>query len=64
MIEFLAQMPTDTKIFSHNGSSEFGDNANSAEMADLAAPLWRMLLAHVVCGLLGRVFITRSAAGR
>jgi len=38
----LAQMPTDTKIFSHNGSSEFGDNANSAEMADLAAPLWRM----------------------
>jgi len=60
VIEFLAQMPTDTKIFSHKAVLSLANNADSAEMADLAAPLW----AHVVCELLGRVLITRSAAGR
>jgi hypothetical protein len=35
MIEFLAQMPSDTMIIYHNGSSGFGCNADRAEMADL-----------------------------
>jgi hypothetical protein len=35
MIEFLAQIPTDTMIFIANGSSGFGGNADSAETADL-----------------------------
>jgi hypothetical protein len=37
MIEFLVQMPTDAMIFSHDGSSGFGGNADSAETADLIA---------------------------
>ena len=46
MIQFLAQMLADTKIFL-NGSSGFGGNAASGEMADLAAGLRAHVLAHV-----------------
>jgi len=41
IIEFVAQMPTDTKIFLYDGSSGFDGNADSVEMADLAVGLQR-----------------------
>jgi hypothetical protein len=44
MIQFLAQMPTD---ISHNSSSGFGGNADSAEVADVAPGLRAHVLAHV-----------------
>jgi len=36
IIEFVAQMPTDTKIFLAMAVLGFGGNAVSAEIADLA----------------------------
>jgi len=47
--EILAQMPTDTKVF-HNGSSGFGGNADSAEVADVALVYGRMYSPCRLCG--------------